>query len=222
MCGVTGWLNSRPSIGSQWDAQVVLDRMRASMRHRGPDDFGSWRGETGQVALANRRLSIVDLSEQARQPMVSETEEVVLSYNGEIYNHLELRAQLEGLGYRFRSRCDSETALYAFQEWGIDCVRRFKVQFAFAAWDGPETLSMSTEDAHATRARRRAATPVESLPPTSLRPVIVPPLASSAGRGCEPRLFDDGRPEARHLLLRTDFEHPSHHRGGAAFVEGPQ
>lgn len=136
MCGVTGWLDSRPSIASQWDGQAVLDRMRDSMTHRGPDDFGSWLSETGQIALANRRLSIVDLSEQARQPMVSESQEVVLSYNGEIYNHLELRAQLEGLGYRFRSQCDSETALYAFQEWGIDCVRRFKGQFAFAAWDG--------------------------------------------------------------------------------------
>ena len=70
-------------------------------------------------------------------PPINETADIVLSYNGEVYNHLELRGQLEGLGYRFRSDCDSETVLYSFQEWGIECLDRFKGQFAFAVWDGP-------------------------------------------------------------------------------------
>ena len=136
MCGVVGWLDCRSSVNLGNDTGAVLDRMRDSLVHRGPDDFGSWTNDSGQVALANRRLSIVDLSERARQPMISETADIVLSYNGEVYNHLELRGQLERLGYRFRSNCDSETVLYAFQEWGIECLSRFKGQYAFAIWDG--------------------------------------------------------------------------------------
>ena len=78
--------------------------------------------------------------------MVSETAEIVLSYNGEVYNHLELRVQLKGLGYRFRSDCDTETVLYAYQEWGIDCLARFKGQFAFAVWDGrSQTLYLARD-----------------------------------------------------------------------------
>lgn len=136
MCGVAGWLDHRAAAGLGADTDEVLQQMRDSMIHRGPDDFGSWHGHSGRVALANRRLSIVDLSERARQPMISENAEIVLSYNGEIYNHVELREQLERLGYRFRSNCDTETVLYSFEEWGIDCLRRFKGQFAIAVWDG--------------------------------------------------------------------------------------
>jgi asparagine synthase (glutamine-hydrolysing) len=135
MCGITGWLDTRTTTLDE-DIDQVLARMRDSLTHRGPDDFGSWFTESGRVALANRRLSILDLTEHGRQPMVSETADVVLTYNGEIFNHLELRSELEGLGHRFKSTCDTETVLYAFQEWGIDCISRFKGQFAFAAWDG--------------------------------------------------------------------------------------
>ena len=136
MCGIVGWLNQGPLSAREDDATALLDRMRDTLVHRGPDDFDSWHGLSGQVALANRRLSIVDLSERARQPMVSETADIVLSYNGEIYNHLELRDRLRQLGYRFRSECDTETVLYAFEEWGIDCLSLFKGQFALAVWDG--------------------------------------------------------------------------------------
>ena len=120
--------------------------MRDSLAHLGPDDFGSWLSEDGQVALANRRLSIIDLTQLGHQPMVSQTADIVLTYNGEIYNHLALREELKQRGYRFRSTCDTKTVLYAYEAWGIDCVHRFKGQFAFAVWDGrSQTLYLARD-----------------------------------------------------------------------------
>ena len=104
--------------------------------HRGPDDFGVWTDVNDGVAFSFRRLSIVDLSALGHQPMVSLSGRYVLMFNGEVYNHLDLRGRLEGIGFRFRGHSDTEVILAAFEQWGIEsAVRQFVGMFAMAVWD---------------------------------------------------------------------------------------
>src|SRR5258705_13648421 len=103
----------------------VLDRMRERLRHRGPDGHGSWIGQAAGrtlVGLGHRRLSIIDLSEAAGQPMFRANGQLVIVYNGEIYNFLELRAELEALGAVFQTRSDTEVLLAAYEQWGTGCL----------------------------------------------------------------------------------------------------
>ncbi len=129
MCGIAGILN----LDGQPASPVLLRRMTDAIAHRGPDGEGAYTD--GSVALGHRRLAIIDLSPAGHQPMISSEGHYVLSYNGEIYNFQEIRAELERLGYRFVSKTDSEVVLNAYAEWGKDCVRRFNGLFAFAVWD---------------------------------------------------------------------------------------
>lgn len=126
MCGVAGYVNldGRPA------SPVILRAMTDALAHRGPDGEGQIVHEN--AALGHRRLAIIDLSPLAHQPMVTRDDRLVLSYNGEIYNFLELRTQLEALGHGFRSRSDTEVVLEAFAEWGDEAVSRFNGMFAFA------------------------------------------------------------------------------------------
>ena len=127
MCGIAGIAGS--------GTRATLERMSAVIAHRGPDDAGIEWFDGHDVGLAHRRLSILDLSAAGHQPMVGESGTRWLSFNGEIFNFLELRAELEALGHRFRSRTDSEVILAAFEQWGPQCVRRFNGMFAFAIYD---------------------------------------------------------------------------------------
>lgn len=129
MCGITGIFN----LNGEPVSPVILRKMTDAIAHRGPDGEGFYND--GFVALAHRRLAIIDLSPAGHQPMISRDQQVVLSYNGEIYNFQELRAELEALGYQFHSKTDSEVVLNAWMEWGADCVTRFNGMFAFAIWD---------------------------------------------------------------------------------------
>jgi asparagine synthase (glutamine-hydrolysing) len=129
VCGIVGILER----GTSPDPAVVR-RMTDAIAHRGPDGAGVF--VDGPVALGNRRLAIIDLSDAAAQPIANETGDVVLTYNGELYNFRELRAELERLGHRFRSRTDSEVVVHAYEEWGPACLDRFNGMFAFALWDG--------------------------------------------------------------------------------------
>jgi asparagine synthase (glutamine-hydrolysing) len=111
--------------------------MRDALRHRGPDGAGVWTSADRRVGLAHRRLSIIDLSETAAQPMANEDASLQLVFNGEIYNHAEIRRELQAIGgYRWKTdHSDTEVILHAFEQWGIDCVHRFRGMFAFALWD---------------------------------------------------------------------------------------
>lgn len=116
----------------------VLERMRERLRHRGPDGLGSWIGRAAGrtvVGLGHRRLSIIDLSDAASQPMFRADGLLAVVYNGEIYNYLELRAELESLGAAFRTRSDTEVLLAAYERWGTECLTKFNGMFAFAIWD---------------------------------------------------------------------------------------
>lgn len=132
MCGITGIFN----LNGEPVSPVILRKMTDTIAHRGPDGEGFYND--GFVGLGHRRLAIIDLSPAGHQPMVSHDQQVVLSYNGEIYNFQELRAELEALGHHFHSRSDSEVILNAWVEWGANCVTRFNGMFAFAVWDKRE------------------------------------------------------------------------------------
>ncbi|VAX37434.1 Asparagine synthetase [glutamine-hydrolyzing] [hydrothermal vent metagenome] len=130
MCGILGLVtkeNGRQPLSEQ---QIIA--MRDDMTHRGPDDAGLYLRKN--VAFAHRRLAIRDIS-GGKQPWLSDDESVLLVYNGELYNDQELRKQLEQEGYRFRSRCDTEVVLAAYQKWGDDCVMHFRGMFAFGIYD---------------------------------------------------------------------------------------
>ncbi|HVC30295.1 MAG TPA: asparagine synthase (glutamine-hydrolyzing), partial [Steroidobacteraceae bacterium] len=134
MCGIAGYLAG----GSHADLGAALRAMSAALAHRGPDDEGFLETVTAdggrRVGLAHRRLSIIDLS-TGHQPMGNEDGTVQIVFNGEIYNFPKLREELIARGHAFRSRSDTETIVHAYEEWGPECVRRFRGMFAFAIWD---------------------------------------------------------------------------------------
>jgi asparagine synthase (glutamine-hydrolysing) len=129
MCGIAGFFHTDGAPGSP----VRLKAMCDAISHRGPDGEGQF--VDGPVGLGHRRLAIIDLSPLGRQPMTTPDGRFTLSYNGEIYNFQELRAELTGRGRKFVSRTDSEVVLHAFAEWGIGALRRLNGMFAFAVWD---------------------------------------------------------------------------------------
>lgn len=131
MCGICGYINKK-LIDTE-----ILTMMNDTMYHRGPDDSGKWEAQMDMYAVgfAQRRLSILDLSELGHQPMVSRFGDAVITYNGEIYNFLEIREELEKKSYSFVSNCDTEVILAAYQEWGRDCFVRFNGMFAIAIYD---------------------------------------------------------------------------------------
>jgi asparagine synthase (glutamine-hydrolysing) len=129
MCGFVAVVDTTGELDLE-----LLVRMRDSLVHRGPDEAGVWIAPDRVVGLGTRRLKIIDLV-AGQQPMTSEDGSVVLAYNGELYNHATLRTELERRGRRFRTRCDTEVVLAAYQEYGEACLERFDGMFAFAIWD---------------------------------------------------------------------------------------
>lgn len=131
MCGIVGIVSSEP-FGSRCS---LLDAMRDTMHHRGPDDAGTWWSPDGRTGLAHRRLAILDLTPGGHQPMLDPDGHLCLVFNGEIYNHADLRRELQMKGVRFRSTSDTEVLLEAYRAWGTECLSRLKGMFAFALWD---------------------------------------------------------------------------------------
>lgn len=130
MCGVAGFVI--PSDGRTDRRRAMLAEMTKLQRHRGPDGEGVWMSADSKVGLAHVRLSIIDLSGAASQPMASESGNVI-TYNGEIYNYIELRYELGE--ENFRTTSDTEVILRAYERWGEACVERLRGMFAFALWD---------------------------------------------------------------------------------------
>ncbi|MCL6087386.1 MAG: asparagine synthase (glutamine-hydrolyzing) [Actinobacteria bacterium] len=133
MCGIVGVYNF---LKSEKVNENLLVKMRDIMAHRGPDDYGLWISADGFTGLGHRRLSIIDISKAAAQPMSNEDSTLWIVFNGEIYNHSEIRPELERSGHKFRTdHSDTEVILHAFEEWGINCIDKFRGMFAFAIWD---------------------------------------------------------------------------------------
>jgi asparagine synthase (glutamine-hydrolysing) len=135
MCGIVGTFSFKGGAFRMTDR--LLTRMRDTMVHRGPDGGGNWISEDGEVGLGHRRLSIIDLSTAANQPMSNEDDSLWIVFNGEIYNHQELRRELTATGrHRWKTdHSDTECILHAFEEWGIAAIDRLRGMFAFALWD---------------------------------------------------------------------------------------
>lgn len=132
MCGVAGILNLDQRPVSLHDVRAMTE----AIAHRGPDGEGQWI--EGAIGLGHRRLAIIDLSQTGEQPMQTADGRFVISYNGEIYNYRELRAELEAQGHRFRSTSDTEVLLQAIAAWGLGALQRLNGMFAFALWDRKE------------------------------------------------------------------------------------
>ena len=131
MCGFVGF------TGNIVNREAVLKKMAERIIHRGPDSGGfhmSGEGDSDSISLGFRRLSIIDLADGA-QPMYNEDGTVVVVYNGEIYNFMELRDELIARGHVFRTRCDTEVILHGFEEYGVGLAAKLRGMFAFVVWD---------------------------------------------------------------------------------------
>jgi asparagine synthase (glutamine-hydrolysing) len=133
MCGICGLLGTRDDFAVD---EGLVTAMREKIHHRGPDDGGSWHSPEHRVALGHRRLSIIDLSSAGHQPMSNEEGTVWVTFGGEIYNHMDIRPELEAKGHVYRSQTDTETIVHLYEEEGPRCVERLHGMFHYAIWDG--------------------------------------------------------------------------------------
>lgn len=142
MCGIAGIVGGR-------NHEALVKRMLEVQAHRGPDGSGIWVGHDAvgqELVFGHRRLAIIDLSPAGTQPMRDASSRYVLTYNGEVYNYLEVRSELQNLGVRFKTESDSEVILEAYKCWGADCVKRFNGMFAFAVYDGVREVLFCARD----------------------------------------------------------------------------
>ncbi|MBT7913532.1 asparagine synthetase B, partial [Candidatus Bathyarchaeota archaeon] len=130
MCGFVGWISNDP--GKPVDL-AILKAMNETLRHRGPDDEGFFVG--GNIGMGHRRLSIIDTSEGGRQPIANETGSVVVVFNGEIYNFLDLKALLQAEGHSFQTQTDTEVLVHAYERWGEEFLTHLDGMFSLAIYD---------------------------------------------------------------------------------------
>lgn len=142
MCGICGIISFDNSVIDE----KILIRMRDEMKHRGPDAEGFFVNETKNVGFGFRRLAIIDLSPAANQPMSNHDKSIWIIFNGEIYNHLEIRKELERKGYHYKTKSDTETIIYAYEEFGIDFIHKLNGMFAIAIWDERKKLFIAYRD----------------------------------------------------------------------------
>lgn len=126
MCGIVGF------IGEDENKEVIIKKMTDRMVHRGPDEEGYYIDE--KIALGHRRLSIIDL-ENGTQPMLNKNKSLVVIFNGEIYNYVELKEELKLQGHEFRTNSDTEVLLHGYEEWGKELPKKLRGMFAFSIWD---------------------------------------------------------------------------------------
>src|SRR4051812_1395590 len=140
MCGITGLFSTSLPPATR---RPTVDRMLAALAHRGPDDSGVYQGT--EVTFGAARLEIIDRA-GGRQPLSNEDGTLWVTFNGEIYNHAALRAELQGRGHRFRSTCDTEVIVHAWEEWGEAAIGRFEGMFAFGLWDARTSTLVLVRD----------------------------------------------------------------------------
>ncbi len=140
MCGIAGILNlNRQPVNIE-----ILKKMTSVIEHRGPDGEGYWHDSN--IGFGHKRLAIIDLTPNGNQPMINDDENLIIIYNGEVYNFPELRKILKSLGYKFHSRTDTEVILKSYQHWGNKCVEKFNGMFAFAIWDRKKKTLFAARD----------------------------------------------------------------------------
>ncbi len=140
MCGIAGIISSKKD---DIVSPNILQKMTDVLHHRGPDDSGCYFDQN--IGLGHRRLSIIDLK-KGHQPMSNEDKTIWITYNGEIYNYESIRAELISLNHRFLTNCDTEVVVHAYEQWGIDCLKRFNGFFAFCIWDRNKQRAFMARD----------------------------------------------------------------------------
>ena len=220
MCGIAGIYCFDGQAPSPQQL-AALGRMASIQRHRGPDDQGE--GVYGPCALANQRLSILDLSPLGHMPMLSDDGRLALTHNGEIYKYVELREELRSLGQVFRSDGDTEVIMRAYQQWGEACVERFVGMWAFALYDASEQRLLLSRDRlgvkplylHHTRERLVFASEMKAIvaylramgePVQANEPSIATYVATGLVDGLEQTFFEDVHrfPAASNATIKTD------------------
>ena len=141
MCGITGFASNRNQVSREW-----FLKGRDRLTHRGPDDSGSWISDNGSIGLGHRRLSILDLSKSGHQPMKNIDKSLIIVFNGELYNYIDLKKELISLGYIFESETDTEVILQAYKNWGIKCVEKFNGMFSFSIYDKYKNIFFLARD----------------------------------------------------------------------------
>ena len=141
MCGFSGEISFRREVNRK-----SLELSSDVIRHRGPDNKGYWFSENNRIGFAHRRLSIIDLSLAAHQPMLDEANKLVIVFNGEIYNYKELRSKLISKGYQFETSSDTEVILKSYQEWGYQCISYLEGMFSFVLLDQNESIAFIARD----------------------------------------------------------------------------
>jgi len=169
VCGFVAWIDAR---GVDHERLVA---MRDTLRHRGPDDAGTFRSPDGTVGLGFRRLSIIDLSPAGHQPMANADGSAQIVFNGEVYNFRELRAELTSLGHVFRSRTDTEVVLHAYEQWGESCVARFIGMFSFAIWSLNSRTLFAARDRLGIKPLYYAASPQGLILASEVKAIVASP-----------------------------------------------
>ena len=171
MCGIFGWALSAANRQNR----ETLARITDLMAHRGPDGAGYWLSKTSdghfQIGLGHRRLSIIDIG-GGSQPMSSEDGRVTVTFNGEIYNYIELREELLSLGHRFRTASDTEVLIEAYRAWNLEAIRRFRGMFAFALWDAETQRLVLARDAFGKKPLFLAERPGALLFGSEIEPLV--------------------------------------------------
>jgi asparagine synthetase B (glutamine-hydrolysing) len=151
MCGIAGIIQSKRLYTKEH-----LKKMTDALAHRGPDGEGFWQSDPAGILFGHRRLSIIDLSDDAAQPFRYMNRYVVV-HNGEIYNYIELRNELKKIGYNFRTQSDTEVLVAAYDSWKEDCLHQFDGMFAFAIWDEKEKEFFAARDRFITSLKRNSS-----------------------------------------------------------------
>ncbi|MEO1289971.1 MAG: asparagine synthase (glutamine-hydrolyzing) [Chloroflexota bacterium] len=141
MCGICGIYHQQSGYASPEQLGAMLD----SIYHRGPDEDGQFATADGRLAMGMRRLSIIDLA-GGTQPIYNEDQTIAIVFNGEIYNHQDLRRDLEAKGHRFRTNSDTEAIVHLYEEYGVDCVKRLRGMFGFSIWDSNQDRLLIARD----------------------------------------------------------------------------
>jgi asparagine synthase (glutamine-hydrolysing) len=142
MCGIVGIWN----LNNQPVSKIILERFTDIIAHRGPDGNGFYIDSSANLGLGHRRLAILDTSDGGKQPMSFADERYWITYNGELYNFLELKMELEKAGYIFKTESDTEVILAGYHYWGEDCQLKFNGMWAFAIWDRDEQKLFISRD----------------------------------------------------------------------------
>jgi asparagine synthase (glutamine-hydrolysing) len=170
MCGIVGIFSQEEPL-----ERGLLEKMRDTMVHRGPDDAGTWVSPNGTLGLAHRRLAIIDLSPAGRQPMVDRSGRIAIVFNGEIYNFLELRKELENKGHRFQTQSDTEVLIEAYRAWGEVCVTRLNGMFSFCLYDSERGVLFLARDRAGEKPLYYFHTPGRFLFASELKALLIDP-----------------------------------------------